>query len=233
MPSSINSAVPRSRRRDLVELSLAYGLILVVVWTPRPWQSVLWMVAAAFIATVTFLSFDGRKAMGLRTANLFSSLWVVGVALVAAALAVVVAARMHTLHLPPGPVQFVQTYAGYAIFAFVQQFLLQAIFLSRLMRLLPDARFAAGLAALIFAVAHLPNPILTPVTLVLGLASCLVFLQYRNLYSLAVAHAILGISIAVSVPGPVDHNMRVGLSYLAYSQHHPNAARTPSASAQP
>jgi membrane protease YdiL (CAAX protease family) len=212
---------------------MAYGLILVVVWTPRPWQSFLWMVAAAFIATVTCLSFDGLKAMGLRAANFFSSLWVVGVALVAAAAAVLVAAKMHTLRMPPGPIQFFQTYAGYTIWAFVQQFLLQSIFLSRLMRLLPDARMAALLAAVIFAVAHLPNPVLTPVTLILGLASCLVFLQYRNLYSLALAHAILGISIAVSVPGPVDHNMRVGLGYLAYSQHHLSSARPPSLSPQP
>ena len=33
------------------------------------------------------------------------------------------------------------------------------------------------------------------------------------------AHAILGITIAITVPGPVDHNMRVGLGYLTYNPH--------------
>ncbi len=43
----------RSRRRDLVELGVGYGLILMVLWTPRPWQrlfyaaAVLWTVGRA------------------------------------------------------------------------------------------------------------------------------------------------------------------------------------------
>ena len=68
-----------------------------------------------------------------------------------------------------------------------------------------------------FSLAHLPNPILTVITIFWGLASCLYFLRYRNLYALVVAHTILGIAVAISVPGPVIHNMRVGLGYLTYS----------------
>jgi hypothetical protein len=33
---------------------------------------------------------------------------------------------------------------------------------------------------------------------------------------LALAHAILGISIGITIPGSIDHNMRVGISYLTY-----------------
>jgi len=115
----------------------------------------------------------------------------------------------------------------------VQQFLLQSIFLARLLRLLPNANSAVLLSALIFSVAHLPNPILTPVTLILGVAACLVFLHYRNLFAVALAHAILGISIAITVPGPVDHNMRVGLSYLAYSDKSVASKHSPALSPQP
>lgn len=200
---------------------------MLVVWTPRPWQRLLWPVAAVYLVAVTCLSFDGLKAMGLRTVNLLRSLWVVGVALAAAALAIFVASELHTLRLPGSPAQFVHAYAVYAIWAFVQQFLLQSIFLARLLRLLPNTNSAVLLSALIFSVAHLPNPILTPITLILGLAACLVFLHYRNLFSVALAHAILGISIAVTVPGPVDHNMRVGLSYLAYTQRPVASAHSP------
>ena len=60
----------RGRRRDLVELAIAYGLILLVVWTPRPWQSLLWWDAAAAVAFILSISFDGRKAMGLRSGRL-------------------------------------------------------------------------------------------------------------------------------------------------------------------
>jgi len=62
-------------------------------------------------------------------------------------------------------------------------------------------------------------------TLVWGFASCLVFLRYRNLYPLAIAHAIFGISIAITVPGPVVRNMRVGLGYLRY--HYPDRLLQP------
>ena len=211
---------PRSKRRVFFELAVTYGLILVVCWTPRPWQKLLWWVAAAFIVVLTCTSFDGLQAMGLRTANFLRSLWVVGVALLAAAAAVIVAAWLHTLHLPGSFLLFVKTYWAYSLWAGVQQFLLQCFFLSRLLRLLPDAKFAAIVAAVIFALAHLPSPILVSVTLIWGFAACLIFLRYRNLYPLAMAHAIFGITIAVTVPGPVDHNMRVGLGYLTYGHAH-------------
>ena len=103
----------------------------------------------------------------------------------------------------------------------LQQILLQDIFLRRLLILIPSKPHIAALAAaVLFASAHLPNPILTPMTVIWGLVACMHFLRYRNLYPLAIAHAILGISIAITVPGPLDHNMRVGLGYLTYHHHH-------------
>lgn len=206
----------RSKRRDLVELGVGFALILVVIWTPRPLQRWLWMVAAAFVLAAICMSWDGFRPMGLRITNLLRSLWVVGFALAVAGAAVLLAERMHTLNMPAGPIPFVERYGAYMVWAFVQQLLLQSFFLTRSVRLLPGANSAAILAAFFFAVAHLPNPILTVITLFLGLASCLVFLRYQNLYSLAVAHAILGIAIAITIPGPVHHNMRVGLGYLTY-----------------
>jgi membrane protease YdiL (CAAX protease family) len=126
---------------------------------------------------------------------------------------------MHTLHAPTSPSLFVKRYSGYILFACVQQALLQDFFLLRLLRLMRTPNAAALAAAAIFSLAHLPNPILTVITLFWGLISCLLFLRYRNLYPLAIAHAILGVTVAICVPGPTIHNMRVGLGYLTYSQH--------------
>jgi membrane protease YdiL (CAAX protease family) len=100
---------------------------------------------------------------------------------------------------------------------------MQCFFLSRLLRLLPSPKLAALVTAVIFAVAHQPNPILVPVTLLWGLAACLLFLRYHNLYTLALAHAILGVTLTITVPGPVNHNMRVGLGYLTYAHTHRTA----------
>ena len=158
--------------------------------------------------------------MGLRTANLARLLWVVGTALLVAAIAMLVAAHMGTMAWLGGPAAFLHRYLGYAIWAMLQQVLLQDFFLLRFLRILRNPRAAVLAATLTFTVAHLPNPILTAVTLVFGLISCALFLRYRNLYPLAIAHAILGITIGMTIPGPVIRNMRVGIGYLTYPRHH-------------
>ncbi len=215
-PELDSSATPRTRRRALIEIAIAYGLILAVIWSPRPWQRFTWILAVVSVATIVVLSFDGARAMGLRAKNFFRSIWVVGAALALAGVAVALAARYHTLRTPGGALFFFEDFWSYALWSGVQQFLLQCFFLSRLLRLLPNAKMAAFAAAALFALAHLPNPILASLSVIWGFIACLIFLRYRNLYPLAIAHAILGITIAITIPGPIDHNMRVGLGYLTY-----------------
>jgi membrane protease YdiL (CAAX protease family) len=219
LPSANEMPLPqRSKRREWFEILLAYGLILAVEWTPRPAQRVMWVIAALGIVLIAWRGFDGWKAMGFRRANLGRSLWIAGAALGLAIAAILIAARVHTLLLPSGPLALVGTYSAYAIWSGAQQFLLQGFFLLRFLRVIPKPALAAVTASLFFAGAHLPNPFLVPLTLIWGSAACLLFLRYRNIYALMIAHAILGITIAMTVPGPVDHNMRVGLGYLRYKQ---------------
>lgn len=209
----------RSTSRAWTEIVISYALILIVIWTPRPAQHWLWWVAAASIILFTVISYDGAVAMGLRTKNLFRSTWIVAAALVIAAITITVAAQLHTLRMPRGAAQFVASYLAYTVWAFAQQFLLLSFFLLRFLRILHAPWMAALAAAGVFALAHLPNPVLTPITLMWGCAACFLFLRYRSLYALALAHAIFGITIAITIPGYVDHNMRVGLGYLTYKQH--------------
>ncbi len=218
-PAQRNPIAMRSKRRDWIEIGVAYALILAVEWTPRPWQRFLWIVAAVGIAVILWKSFDGWQALGLRKANLGRSLWIAGAALLLAGAAIVAAARMHTLLVVEGPWVFPETYGAYAVWTGVQQFLLQGFFLLRLLRVMPKAWQAALAAAVLFAAAHVPNPFLVPVTFIWGFVACLLFLRYRNLYPLMMAHAILGITVAITVPGPLVHNMRVGLGYVTYRSH--------------
>jgi membrane protease YdiL (CAAX protease family) len=209
-------------RHALLELSIGYGLILLAVWTPRPWQWPVNVTALCWILLVTGLSFEGWRAMGLRPSGAWRSFWVVGLALLLVAGAMALAGRLHTLHLPPTPALVIQRYWVYSIWAFLQEFLLLDFVLLHLLRLLSARNAAVIAAAGLFAFAHLPNPILTPATLIWGLASCWLFLRYRNLYTLALAHAIFGICMAITIPAPLTHDMKVGLSYLTC---HPSAER--------
>jgi membrane protease YdiL (CAAX protease family) len=216
------SRATHSRRRNALEIAVAYLLILAVEWTPRPVQRVLWLVAAAGLLAIVWRSFDGRQPMGFRATNLGRSLWIAGAGLALAAAAILAAAHAHTLLVPAGPLAFFVTYCAYAVWAGVQQVLLQSVFLLRFLRLISKPAAAVLLSAALFALAHLPNPVLTPITFIWGFVACMLFLRYRNIYPLMLAHAILGITVAMTIPGPVDHNMRVGLGYLTY---HPHAHR--------
>lgn len=206
----------RGQRLAALELAIGYGLIMATIWTTRPAQRTLWWVSVVWIAASTWWSFPGWAAMGFRRGGFRASLWVVGAAGLFAAVAVAAAARLHTLRAPHGIAMWVLTFGGYTVWSFVQQFLLQGYFLFRFLRILPRREWAVLAAASIFALAHVPNPILAPVTLIWGMVACFVFLRCRNLYPLMMAHAILGITVAITVPGPVIHNMRVGIGYLNY-----------------
>ena len=205
-------------RRAILELALAYTLILLVIWTPNPWQRIFYIAAVITLATLLALSFQSPHALGLQLTNLARSSWIAILALALAAALILIAAHLHTLH---NTSHFIARYWGYALWAFVQQILLQDIFLRRLLVLIPSKPHIAALAAaLLFASAHLPNPILTPITLLWGFISCLLFLRYRNIIPLAITHAVFGITLAITIPSPLIHNMRVGLGFLHYHSHH-------------
>ena len=207
-----------TRRRALLELSLSYTLILAVIWTPNPWQRILYIAAVIALAAIIILSFQSARALGLQLTNLGRSLWIAIVALILAAIIILIAAQFDTLH---NTSHFISRYWGYALWAFVQQILLQDVFLRRLLILIPSKpHLAALVAAVLFASAHLPNPILTPITLLWGFLSCLLFLHYRNIIPLAIAHAALGITLAITIPPPLIHNMRVGLGFLRFHPRH-------------
>ncbi len=139
-----HSASRRSPRRDLAELAVGYALILLVIWTPRPYQRVLYLIAALFLAVVVWSSFHSFSAMGLRTVNLWRSLWCFGMALVLAAAVVLVSAHRHALHPVGGPLEFLRRYWGYALWAFVQQILYKTS--------------SCGASSLSFRAARMPLP---------------------------------------------------------------------------
>ena len=212
----------QSPRRDLVEFGVGYALVLAAIWTLNPWQRLFYWLAVAWIVVTTWIHRPTRKDLGLGVTGLVRSLWVVGLAVILACSALYTANRMHTLHPLHGPTPLISHIWGYLIWAVMQQFLLQIYFLLRLLRLLPGKLLAVLAAAGLFSLAHLPNPVLTPVTLVWGIAACVLFLRYRNIYALGIAHGILGLCVAVIVPDSLQHHMRVGIGYYRY---HPREHR--------
>lgn len=213
-----------SRLRDLLELISAYSLILAVIWTPMPAQRVLYWLAIVVVIGITVLHRERLQSLGLVPTEATRSLWIVAAAVVLAVVAILAAWLLGTLHGLPriGHLSARTRVIGYLIWSFLQEFLLQVFFLTRLIRLMPRRSMAITAAALMFAIAHIPSPVLIVLTLIWALIACPFFLRYRNLYALGLAHGILGLCVAITVPDAMHHHMRVGLGYLRYQpRRHP------------
>jgi membrane protease YdiL (CAAX protease family) len=205
-----------STRRDLLELAIGYLLIMATIWSANPTQRVFYWLAFVWIAGTTLARRDSWTTLGLGRKGLFQSLWVIGAALILSAIAILIAGQTHTLHRLHGPDPLPLHGWAYIIWALMQQFILQSYFLLRLLRLLPGKALPIFIATGIFALAHLPNPILTPLTFIWGTIACVLFLRYRNIYTLGIAHGIMGLCVAITVPNSLHRHMRVGLGYLRY-----------------
>jgi membrane protease YdiL (CAAX protease family) len=103
----------------------------------------------------------------------------------------------------------------YVVWALIQEFIVQSFFFTRCEELF-GGEAAVWVVATLFASAHLPSPILTTFTLIAGLFFCEMFRRYRSIYPIGIVHAVLGLTIAVTVPDSLLHHMRVGIGYLRY-----------------
>ena len=214
--------ISESKTRDAAELAIGYVLILLAEWFPNSAvQRFLFWFTLGWVVVTTILARPNARTLGLRPSNA-RSVWIVPVIVLLGAVSIWIASQLHNLHgfsigTLTGRVR------GYLVWSLLQQFMLQDYFLLRLLRLLPNKAAAVSTAAILFASAHIPNPVLMVGTLLWGIAACILFLRYRDLYSLGVAHCLLGICIGVTVPAHIHHGMRVG---LGYRQYRPRVERT-------
>jgi CAAX prenyl protease-like protein len=97
-----------------------------------------------------------------------------------------------------------------------QQFGLQSFFTNRLLTIFPRRNHAAWVSATVFAIFHIPNPVLMPVTLFGGYILTRVFIAHRNLIPLAVSQAVIGMTLSLVIPAAWHHGLRVGPGYYKF-----------------
>jgi len=217
LPASAATGEARTVRelRPLWELIIGYGLLLLALWCEGDLR---WVWAAALTLWMLGITVYHRPSfgeLGLGAKGFLRSLWIVGAAIVAGAVMLGIAQLAGTLHPYVVRRTLLAAASGYLMWTFEQQFMLQSFFFLRLERLLGSRR-AVWAAAGLFALAHVPNPILVPATLAAGLAFCELFRRQRSIYALAMAQAILGMCLAASIPDALHHHMHVGIGYLTW-----------------
>jgi len=204
---------PLSDARKLVEIAVVFGLILVAVWTPQgPLNTDVSWAALLLTVTLTLTSRYSRRDMGL--ARPFSG---IALTLTLGALFVLIIAAIGSFTRVLGPPQPLPWHRAwqYAIWALLQQFILQSFIYVRLESVFGSWR-ALLIASILFSLAHLPSPLLTFLSLMGALFFCEMFRRYRNIFPLGLVHAALGLTIAGSLPDHILHHMRVGIGYLMY-----------------
>ena len=210
--------VPLAYRRYFIwfQLIVAYVFMERALWSSRLAFRNTW----AFVAAITVLVFvlvdrPSRQRMGLSLPTSFGASLVLAVSF-ATALFLVFMVRWAGGQIPANPTwPSLHLTWEYVAWALVQEFMLQSFFFTRCEELFGSSA-AVWVAATLFAAAHLPSPILTTFTLVAGLFFCEIFRRYRSIYPLGIAHAVLGMTIAVTMPDSLLHHMRVGIGYLRY-----------------
>jgi hypothetical protein len=207
------------RTRDFLELLIGYGSIMGVIWSPERLQPILSPFVLALTLGVILARRASRDELGLGWRGLIPSLWILPAAVGLAAVSILAAAKLGTLH-PLYHADFPHV-AGYILWTIYQQVLLQDYFMPRLLQLLPNEFDAICLTGVLFAAAHLPNLVLTAATLIWGIASVSAFRRYRNLWMLGLAQGLLGLCFAICVPDVLHHHLRVGLGYLRYHSKQP------------
>ncbi len=195
----------------LVFLSLEFSL-----WTPMPGGRNRWIVIT-MMAILLFVLIDrpSLERLGMRLPKTFGASLVLGISFAAAMLMVL------AVHWAGGVIRANPTWPNlhlawqYLIWAMIQEFMLQSFFFTRFERLFGGPT-AVWVAATLFAVAHLPSPILTTFTLIGALFFCEMFRRYRSIYPIGIVHALLGLTVSVTMPNTLLHHMRVGFGYLRF-----------------
>ena len=188
------------------------------LWTQGRMQA-RWYLAAMIVLVISVLfSHPRSRDLGLTWAGFKGAAWIVPLAAVLCGFAVLLAYEFGTLTVLSGGEPYWHA-VFYAIWAVEQQFMLNSFFYKRFESLIGDTTVAVVITALLFSLVHIPNPVLVPATFLGGILFVETFRRWRNIYPIAIAHAMFGLTLAITVPDHWLHHMRVGLGFLRFKVH--------------
>lgn len=217
-PSATSRAI--SQWITVSEVLAVYAAILLYIWRWEGAHPFLWLPMLATVLFSQWFYGDTLAAMGL-TGREFgrcarASLPVLAVVV---ALGVLYALWAHDSAARLASPHVWLMFAGYLIWCSFQQYLTQSYFHRRLMRVMPSPHLRSFAIGLLFAGAHIPNPVLMVATFAGGVVFAEIFTRHPNIWPLAFVQALAGFLIGALSPPWIIHSMRVGPGYFFFHLH--------------
>jgi len=202
------------------EIASVVTSCLIAEWTIFTFAGGSQVVGAIPVTlAIAFMIFSHRargetlKDIGFRLDNFFRAARVLALpTIVAVGLIILVSwlRRNHQFAFAPLRLRFLWV----PLWALFQQYALQGFINRRAQIALGAGVKSVVLVALIFSLMHLPNPLLTVLTLVGGLIWAWAYQKETNLFALALSHTIVSGVLALSLAQDLVYNLRVGFKYF-------------------
>lgn len=212
-----DAPLTRAAWRGWLEIAAVYGCIEGALWSTGATRQAWSWAALALMLLFFVLARPQLRRLGIVGLGPARAWWIPPAAALLAAVILWIGWQAGTLHGLYGTTNLYFHSFGYAAWTVVQEFIAQSFFFLHLESLVGPHR-AVFANALLFSIAHWPNFVLVPVTLVGGWILTELFRRYRTIYVLALAHTLVALSIAVAVPNRLQRHMRVGIGYLEYGR---------------
>jgi membrane protease YdiL (CAAX protease family) len=195
-----------------LEAGTIFILLLAYIWYFQAHVHWSWMILLAIVLLSHAVRGESPIELGLRREGFIECTRRFAIPVLVVAAAGVIAGFAFDTVRSVAAWRVAGVLVGYCFWALFQQYLLNGYFANRLQASL-DTRYrflVAPLAGMMFAAAHVPNPLLMGVTLVGGTVAAWAYQRHRNLFFLAFAHALIGTMLWLVVPDTVSHHLRVG-----------------------
>jgi membrane protease YdiL (CAAX protease family) len=184
--------------------------LLLYTWVLEP-QGVPVTVPAAVIMVTAILNSLRSGEWGLSPRALLPSMRATALFTFPAVLGVLVAGMaLGTLHDRP---DFLGSLAALIPWGGAQQWLLQTVVLREARRRMPS-KISIVVAALLFALVHVPNVFLMSMTFVGALGWCAIYSRYPNVLPLGLSHALGTLALMYAFDDDITGRLHIGQKYL-------------------
>ena len=205
----------RRQKLILAESAVAFALIMLYIWRLRFTAPRSWVFIVGFFLMSHVLRGERGRALGFRWINFRECAEMLAPALLLVVLSLLAMGELMQTVRPISVEYGFMCLLAYCPWGIFQQYLLNGYIANRLLEV-SSAQRVPLISAALFAGTHLPNWFLMLVTFVTGYYSTKLFIRYRNLYFLGLAHAVIGTLLFVVIPDSISHHLTVGPGFFLH-----------------